>query len=75
MLTTWSNAEILQLINIIATIIVAIISLMAVKIGRESHILMNSRLSELLSARAGEARAEGVAQERSDTEARKNKGH
>lgn len=70
MFEDWSRQELLTLAAIVMTFVVAIIGLVGVWIGRSSHVLMNSRLSQLLAASVGEARGEGAALERAAADAR-----
>ncbi len=70
MIDGWTRAEELQLFGILGTIVVGLLAVWAVKIGKANHVLINSRLTQLLDAITTGARAEGAAQERAAADAR-----
>ena len=62
----WTRAELLQLVSVVGTVIVALIGLATVRLVRTVHILMNSRLDELLKVTREASRAEGLKEGRAE---------
>lgn len=60
----WTPAEWLQILNIISTIIVALIGVVGVKVSRDTHVAVNSRMDEMLSLTRIASHAEGVKDEK-----------
>jgi tetrahydromethanopterin S-methyltransferase subunit C len=56
----WTKAELLQLAAIVGTVVTAIIGFIVARMVKTVHVLMNSRLTELLKITKSSARAEGV---------------
>ncbi len=54
-------AVLIALIAAIGSVTTAVISVFALRMARATHVLVNSRTTELLEATAGQARAEGMA--------------
>lgn len=63
----WSHLEVLQLLTILSTVVTSLIGLIAVRSIRTVHILMNSRMEQLLEG----AVAKGIVQERDSNYAKK----
>lgn len=63
----WGSFEWLQVANICGTMIAALIGAAAVRIGRNNHDLMNSRLTELLNLTRTASKAEGVKEGRENS--------
>ena len=59
--TKITDSDVLRLITAFCAVMAAVTTLMTARAVRVVHIMMNSRLTELLAARTGEAHAEGVA--------------
>jgi hypothetical protein len=62
-------SDIAQFVTAAVVVFSAVVGLMTARAVRTVHVLMNSRLTELLEARTGEARAEGVNAGRSEARA------
>ncbi len=58
-------------VSIAASVATAIIGLVAVRMVRTVHVMMNSRMDQLLTITAAGSRAEGAVQERAEADARK----
>lgn len=64
----WSRAELLQLASIAGGVLASVLALVGIKMVRTVHVLMNSRLTQLLDASTSGARAEGVTQGRAEAD-------
>lgn len=64
--SSWNRGELLQLGGILGTIFAAMIGLIVARMVRNVHVMINSRMSELLAG----AKAQGVVGERAAADAR-----
>ena len=62
----WTRQEILQAASIFGSLVTAILSFIAVRMAKGIHVMINSRMGQMIDG----ARAEGRASERVDQEAR-----
>jgi hypothetical protein len=62
----WSRQEILQIASIVGTIITAVLSFITVRMSKTIHVMINERLSQMLTG----AKAEGAGEERAAQDAR-----
>ncbi len=66
MIWGWTNSEILQAIVAVGWVISSIIGLIAVRMVRNVHIMINSRMSQMIEG----AKAQGIVSERDAADAR-----